>query len=170
MKTCPSLVAFSAALLCGCASGQRNLVLEPVGPSEIRAAAPATTGTLVVFSAFDVHAPNVGDFRDVQSHSDYKIYSDDGKLLQVVHNHPRRLDEEPAHVELPPGRYRVVANSNGYGVVTVPVVVKADQATTVHLEGGTWSNEANKKNAVRLPDGEVVGYRASAAENAYAAE
>jgi hypothetical protein len=45
--------------------------------------------------------------------------------------------EGPAEVQLPPGKYRVVARANGYGTVTVPVTVAAKQTTTVHLEGGT---------------------------------
>ena len=154
------------ALVCGCASGQRNLVLESVGPPVARPYTPVTTGTLIVFSAFDVHAPSAGDFEDVQSHTDYKIFSNDGKMLQVVHNHPRSVDEEPAHVQLSAGTYRIVADSNGYGVVTVPVIIKANQVTTIHLEGGgSWPDETvfTKDNSVRLPDGQIVGYRATTA-------
>jgi hypothetical protein len=49
-----------------------------------------------------------------------------------------------------------VAQANGYGTVPVPVVIRADQVTTVHLEGGaSWPNNAALvgSNPVRLPDG-----------------
>lgn len=125
----------------------------------------------MVFSAYDVHAPSMGDFDDIQRHTDYKVFSEAGKLLEVVHNHPIRSGEEPAQVDLPPGTYRVVANANGYGLVTVPVVIKANQVTTVHLEGGgSWPNEAafTQANSVRLPDGQIVGWRAAESSQASA--
>jgi len=64
---------------------------------------------------------------------------------------------------LPAGTYRVVARANGYGIVTVPVVIEKNQVTTVHLEGGgSWENEVarSQSDAVRLPDGRIVGWRA----------
>ena len=72
--------------------------------------------------------------------------------------------EGPKRVQLPVGTYRVVARANGYGVVTVPVIIRADQVTTVHLEGGpSWQNRSQlgQSNPVRLPDGEIAGWRAS---------
>lgn len=165
MKARSTTAALSAAaLLAGCTFAQRALVLGPVGPSVAQSQNIDSKGTLVVYSALDVHEPDMSGFGDVQRHSDYKLFTEDGKLLQFVHNHPHHLDEEPAPVRLPAGRYRVVADSNGYGVVTVLVVIEASQTTTVHLEGGgSWPNEAafTKANSVRLPDGQVVGYRAA---------
>ena len=73
--------------------------------------------------------------------------------------------QDPAPVELPAGKYRVVANANGYGQVTIPVIIEAQQTTVLHLEGGgSWLNEAefNQTNAVRLPDGQIVGWRTAA--------
>lgn len=58
----------------------------------------------------------------------------------------------------------VVARANGYGVVTAPVSIRADQVTTVHLEGGSsWQNpsQLSQSNPVRLPDGAIAGWRAS---------
>ena len=61
---------------------------------------------------------------------------------------------------LAPGKYRVVAHANGYGTVTVPVVIDATHVTTVHLNGGSSDETADNQNdTVRLPDGNVVGWR-----------
>ena len=49
-----------------------------------------------------------------------------------------------------------------HGLVTVPVTVVAGEETVVHLEGGgRWPNPQvfNQSNAVRLPNGEVVGWK-----------
>jgi len=152
-------------LLSGCAGGGGGLVLKPVGPALIPPArAESTTGTLVVYSAFEVNA----DFnsRDPyhREYSDYRIYATDGNLLQRVHNDSGFKVGSPARVRLPAGNYRVIAHANGYGLVTVPVVVAPDQLTTLHLEGGgSWPEQSTsgQTNVVRLPDGWVVGWRAT---------
>lgn len=161
---CIIAILSATALLSGCACGQRGLALETVGPPVLPRQESGTKGALMVFSAYDVIAPGPGDFDDTKWHSNYKIFSRDGKLLQVVHNHPIPADEEPAKVKLSPGTYHVVASANGYGVVTVPVVIKPNQVTTLHLEGGgSWPQESafTRANSVRLPNGQIVGYRAS---------
>jgi hypothetical protein len=48
--------------------------------------------------------------------------------------------------------------------VDVPKVIAAGQTTILHLEGGGfWPDESafNKTNAVRLPDGLVIGWKAA---------
>jgi hypothetical protein len=62
------------------------------------------------------------------------------------------------------GAYLVAARANGYGKVIVPVVIRANQVTRVHLEGSpAWPNgrELAKSNPVLLPGGEIAGWRAS---------
>ena len=166
MKPTPKLLLLPLAVwLVGCAVSPSPLVLEPVGPAPAPPVARMPQGTLIVYSAFDSGAPGTRDFRDVKIHTDYKIYAATGQLWRVVRNHPNFGESEPAHVVLPVGGYRVVAESNGSGVVTVPVAIAANQATIVHLEGGgSWQNDANFNtgNAVRLPNGEIIGYRAPA--------
>jgi hypothetical protein len=122
-------------------------------------------GTLVVFSAFEVTAASPGDYEHRRHYSEYKILSPDGKLLQTVPNDSNTVLREATRVKLPAGTYRVVAHANGYGIVTVPVVIEKNQVTTVHLEGGgSWENEiaSNQANVVCLPDGRIVGWRAPA--------
>ena len=154
-----------SALLSSCATGKNQTVLDTVGPPLPQpAAASSTNGTLVVYSAYEVNA----DFnaRDPNSpeYSDYKILTTDDRLLQKVHNNSGTILQEGVPVELSPGKYHVMAHSNGYGYVVVPVVIAAGQTTTLHLEGdGFWPNESafNQTNAVRLPDGVVIGWKAA---------
>jgi hypothetical protein len=139
------------------------MVLEPVGPSP-EASGSTTNGTLVVYSAYEVTESGIGDFEHRHHYSDYKILSEDGKPLQTVHNDVGTVVKEATRVQLPPGKYRVVASSNGYGTVIVPVVIAANRTTVVHLVGGySWASDAglNQANSVILPDGEIVGWRAT---------
>ena len=164
MKTRSALVILLATtLIAGCASADHGLTLSPVGPATVQATVPDDKGTLVVYSAYDVTAATQGDYEHRRHYSDYKILSAEGKLLQVVHNDSNTVLREAAQVKLPPGSYQVVAHANGYGLVTVPVVIEKSRSTTVHLEGGgSWENEIarNQADAVRLPDGRIVGWRA----------
>jgi hypothetical protein len=125
----------AAALVAGCAWRPHGLVLDPIGPPDSQSAGAGSNGTLVVFSAFDPHA-HFNDLPYLRHYTDYKITYQDGKLVQTVHNATATSLEGPKRLQLPVGAYRIVARANGYGVVTVPVIIRADQVTTVHLEGG----------------------------------
>jgi len=152
----------AVTVLWGCASPSHKLVLDPVGPPPLPSSAAGATGTLMVFSAFEQDA----DFNSQlyrRHYTDYKILSTDGKQLQWVRNDSSTLPATPKPVELPLGTYRVVARANGYGQVTVPVVIRPNQVTQVHLEGDpSWPNRSRlaASNPVRLPDGEIAGWRA----------
>ena len=155
----------SGAFLSGCASERNGLVLDPVGPppGQTFTTSSSTKGILVVFSAFDVGANWTARDPRRPVYSNYKIFSPDRTLLQVVHNDSGTMLQDAVPVELPTGKYRVVASANGYGRITIPVVIAAHQTTVLHLEGGgSWPTESefNQTNAVRLPDGEVIGWRA----------
>jgi hypothetical protein len=167
MKTFFTLIVITAgALLSGCATSNR-LVLDTVGPPMFQPTTTSSTltnGTLVVYSAFRRNA----DFnsRDPyrREYSDYNIFSPDGKLLQRVHNNSGTIFQDAASVELPPGKYHVFARANGYGYVTVPVIVEMQKSTILHLEGGdSWPNKSafTQTNAVRLPDGQIIGWKAT---------
>src|ERR1039458_3937922 len=112
----PANILLGAALLAGCISQQRGLVLEPIGPPNVQLARPGSDGTLVVFSAFDPHA----DFNDLpylRHYTDYKITSADGTLQQTVLNNKGLSVEGPKSLELPVGSYRVVAHADRKSVV-----------------------------------------------------
>jgi hypothetical protein len=150
----------AALLVAGCASSDR-LVLAPVGPAPFQESAAGSKGSLVVYSAFDPHA-HFNGFPYRHYYTDYKILAHDGRFLRTVENDNGVLLEGPRAVTLPPGTYHVIARANGHGLVTVPVVIAARQVTTVHLEGGSsWPNKSAlaRSNPVRLPGGEIVGWR-----------
>jgi len=163
----PLMALTTAALLSGCATGN-PLVLDPVGPPPTppgAAGSTSTTGTLVVYSAARRSADfNARDPR-ITEYSDYRIFAADGMLLQRVHNNSGTRLQDAAAVALPPGKYKVRARANGHGLVTVPVLIIAGQTTALHLEGGDpWPDKSvfNQTNSVRLPDGQIVGWKAAA--------
>jgi hypothetical protein len=164
MKTISILSGLTAGmlLLVGCSSPRTALVLDPVGPAPVQTSPQrAGNGVLVVFSAYEA-GPNFAN-RDPYrpACSDYKILSETGALLRAVHNDSGTILQQPAAVPLPAGQYQVLARANGYGTVTVPVVIEAQRSTVLHLEGGSWPRRAslNRTNFVRLPDGQVIGWR-----------
>lgn len=151
----------TGTLLAGCASPNNRSVLNPVGPAPSSAGNDqSATGILVVYSAYEVNADFNSRDPNRPEYSDYKIYSNDGKLLERVHNNSDTIFQDPRRVTMPAGSYRVVALSDGFGRVTIPVTIATSRTTMVRLEGN-WSASYhfNDTNAVRLPDGQVVGYR-----------
>lgn len=147
----------------GCASFKSNLVLDTVGPAP-GSITPGKSGpgTLTVYSAYRVNA----DFNSLdpnrREYSDYKILGSDKKRIEWVHNVTADILQGPVPVKLPAGKYFVVARSNGYGIVTVPVIIEAGQDTVLRLDGGDeWPDESAfySTNAVRLPDHEIVGWK-----------
>jgi hypothetical protein len=69
-------------------------------------------------------------------HTGYRIYDAAGNVAKWVTNHDSRADEAPENVELTPGKYVIWAQSDKDGYVEVPVVIKRDRTTAVHLEAG----------------------------------
>jgi hypothetical protein len=158
-----ALLSAVAVLFAGCADHRGPVVLDTVGPSAVLAVPSGPAGALVVFSAFDGRLTAAND-ADHRRHSDYRVFAADGRLLRDVRNDSGTVWEGPVQIELPPGSYRVVARANGYGSVTVPLVVAAGRVTEVHLEGGNPRADQTSFTAVdpvRLPDGQVVGRRAA---------
>jgi hypothetical protein len=150
-------------LLAGCTTSNNGLVLEGVGPGSTSSVNAAnTTGTLLVYSAYQVNADfNSRDSRRPE-YTDYQILTSDGKLRQQVHNTTGTILQRPKEVTLPTGKYRVVAEANSYGLVTVPVTIEGGQDTVLHLEGGfKWPGQRafDQSNTVRLPNGEIVGWK-----------
>jgi len=123
----------------------------------------STNGTLLVYSAFRRNADFNSRDPNRPEYSDYEIFSPDGQLQQRVHNNTGTILQDAASVTLPAGKYQIKARANGYGFVTVPVIIAEQQNTILHLEGGGfWPDESafNQTNAVRLPDGLIIGWKA----------
>jgi hypothetical protein len=157
----PNLAVLGLLLVAGCASqNPGRMMLDPVGPapggSEV-----GRSGMLVVYSTYNQRT-NVDRFFGQLTYSDYSIYTKNGTLLQQVRNDAGEA-AGPVMVKLPAAAYQVVAFATGYGVLTVPVVIKANRVTVVHLDEGTWPDRGAmiQAGAVRLPDGRIVGWRAA---------
>jgi hypothetical protein len=156
-------------VLMGCAASDHSLPIACVGPAPDTAAdRVAAKGMLMVYSAYTVTADF--DRRDIHrpEYSDYRLLAADGTALQRVANTSGTILQRPKLVALPPGQYRVVACASGYGWVTVPVRIQAGQTTIVHLQGGVaWPGqpEFTSANAVRLPNGEIVGWKSDVGNN-----
>lgn len=159
-------LAVAGAWLCGCASDRNGMLLDTVGPAPSQSlAANSTNGTLLVYSAYEVNADFNARDRYRHEYSDYWLFSADGNSRQRVHNNSGTILQRAQRVALPAGTYRVTARANGYGWVTVPVLLRAGRETVLHLEGGVnWPAQAgfNQTNTVRLPDGEIVGWKGAA--------
>ncbi len=147
--------------LASCAS--QPISLAPVGPAP-QAAGPSVGGTghLQVFTETEEY-----DDDDLYffAHTDYQIYTADGKRLRRVWNALDQEDENPALVTLPAGNYVVKASAEFYGLVSVPVEIKPHRTTTVILQPG-WKPDGPfaASDLVRLPNGYFVGWRADLAE------
>ena len=166
MKIVPTLLsALACACLTGCASDSNQASIETVGPHPSAGADQnADNGTLIVYSAFATDADFYNRNPYGRRYTDYKIMTSDGRLYQKVHNDNGTLTEDAQSVSLPAGTYQVRAQSNGHGNLTVPIVVAAHQTTILHLEGGgAWQKREglDETNAVRLPSGEIIGYRSA---------
>jgi hypothetical protein len=161
MKTSLCSLVLVSAIVSSCAAEPRSsLALATVGPAPqfVAPSSADATGTLLVFSAYETSSLGASPFDDIRPHTAYKIYGPDGRLLQKVANRVGALGEDPTAVKLAPGLYRVVANSNTHGVVTVPVLLVEHQLTTVHLDSEASLEMNNNARTVRLPDGQAVGW------------
>jgi len=145
--------------LASCAS--QPIALAPVGPrpGEI-AGLPTQNGHLQVFSETQEY---IDDDVYYFPHSDYTIYTADGKRVKYVWNHQTREDDTPAMVTLPAGRFVVRAEATLYGAVSVPVVIRPDETTRVILQPG-WkpTGQFAASDLVKLRDDYPVGWRADA--------
>ena len=120
-------------------------------------------GYLKVFTATEDH--NDGDTHYFP-HTSYTIYSDDGKtVVKKVPNAIGVHDEDPSLVQLSAGTYVVRAKAENSGMVKIAVIIKPGQLTKVNLEhdGKYRIPPGNTADLVRLPNGQVVGWRATAA-------
>lgn len=153
----PGVLVGIIPLLVSCAS--QPIALAPVGPGPVaEAASSPPNGDLQVYTETEEY---YDDDISYFPHTDYEIYTTDGKRLERVWNHQNHEDESPATVTLRPGEYIVQAWAESYGLVRVPVVIKPSQTTTVILQPG-WKpgSTVASSDLVQIPDGYPVGWRA----------
>lgn len=159
IKTLSCLILTAA--FAGCASQPSPVAVnDPVGPD----LAPARInlnngqGQLVVYTALEVVNASNSDF---PTHVGYEIDDTNGKLIRRVDNRTGSFYQTPMSVPLPPGEYKVKALATNHGIVTVPVIVKENEVTTLDLEGSHFRQHkpTGAGQWVRLPSGEVIGMR-----------
>ena len=146
------------SLLASCAL--QPIALAPVGPGPFAAEAYSSgKGDLEVYTrTAEYYVDDMSYF----PHTDYEIFTTDGKHLRHVWNHRNHEDEYPAVVTLPAGEYVVKAWADSYGLVTVPVVIKPNETTRVILQPGWKPGGTVAKTAlVRIPNGYFVGWCAA---------
>jgi hypothetical protein len=132
-------------------------VLPPVGPTPPGAYEQEENGFLRVFSRTE--QTEWGDNTYYYIHTAYWIYNADGRRIRTVANHDTSIDEDPQKVALAPGTYTVQAWSDNDGLVTVPVIIKRGQFTTVNLEQGRHAGYVDGARAVKTPSGQIVGWK-----------
>lgn len=148
------------AAFAGCATRSSVAVNDTVGPDLAPARINLSNGQgqLVVYSAVEVVDAVGADF---PTHAGYEIDDANGKFIRRVDNRSGSFYQTPASVPLPPGKYKIKAPATNYGLVTVPVVIKENETTTVDLDS-THFRQKKPTGAgqwVRLPTGEVIGMR-----------
>ena len=144
-------------LLASCAS--QPIALAPVGPGPfVNGAYVNGKGDLEVYTEPEEYYEDDLSFFP---HTDYEIYTMEGRHLRHVWNHQNHEDEHPAVVTLSPGQYVVKAWADCYGLVTVPVVIKPNETTRVILQPD-WKPAGTVAQAdlVQIPNGYFVGWRA----------
>ncbi len=144
-------------LLASCAS--TPLTLAPVGPGpQARPGTERGMGDLQVYSEPEEYSEQELSYFP---HTDYQLFTADGRHLRRVWNHSSHEDETPAVVSLLPGQYVVQAQAEFYGRVSVPVVIEPNRLTRVILQPG-WNPGANvvRSELVQIPQGYCVGWRA----------
>lgn len=147
-------------LACGIVPACADHVLPAVGPRPIGEYQETSVGYLKVFSRTE--QAEWGDNTYYYPHTAYRILNASGTTIRQIENHDSSTDERPTRVELPPGTYIVKAWSDNDGLVTVPVIVKLGQTTSVHLEKDRESDKDifDSSKAVKTPSGQIVGWKA----------
>lgn len=161
MKT-KIMILMGAAIIpwfAGCAS--QPVAVSPVGPAPVSFNHTGERGYLRVFSATETHV--IAENTYYYPHTSYTIFDESGAVVKYVRNHTGSTDESPTLVAIPSGTYNIVAESESYGRMTVPVVIKDGQTTVVHLDRN-WrltpqlASNGMAGKLVRLPDGEAIGW------------
>ena len=74
-------------------------------------------------------------------HLSYFVESERGWPVRCVANHRNRIDETPEVVQLPAGRYVLVAEADGLGKVRVPLEISNATMTKVVLQRFRGEND-----------------------------
>ena len=129
-----------------------NTVLNPLGPvpsersyqfyphvsTSLSSTCPQGQGSLLVLTPVGMsYAASMIYF----PHLSYFVESASGWPVRCVANHRTRIDEMPQVVQLPAGRYRLVAEADGLGKVNVPLQIDNGTLTKVVLQRFRGEND-----------------------------
>jgi len=154
----PLILVAVVALTASCMS--KPVALSVIGPEPGGVKHGDAAGRLQVFSATEKSLPFASDDPvTFNFHSGYDIYDAKGKNVRFVPNHLSEMDEWPDQVDIPAGRYTVVAQSTCCGLVRVPVIISSGRTTVVHLDGNWFPGSGAQ--LVYLPTGAAAGWSGS---------
>ncbi len=150
------------AAAAGCATQRADLVLDtPAGPYLATGGQPAGQGSILVYPMME--PTTFPEYPFYNHYTAFTIYDANGALVKVVPSTRDSLYPAPNPVQLPAGRYRIVAKTPKLGLISIPVVVKGDQNTILFLDGKDHPEaaSADPARALRLPTGQIYGWRAT---------
>jgi len=129
-----ALALLAALAGCSTSSTVATTVLPTAKPSANVPASAGPIGSLIVYTAtqeyFDGGQP-------YYSRTGYEIYNERGEHVRNVRNRLGHTDETPEMVVLPAGKYYIMADSQLYGHVKVPVIIARDRTTAIHVNRRT---------------------------------
>lgn len=144
-------LAILFSILSTACQSQYNTVLDPLGPvpggrsslfyphvTTSPSTCPPGQGSVVVMTPTGMsYAGSMMYF----PHLSYFIESANGWPVRCVANHRTRIDEIPQVVQLPAGRYTLVAEADGLGKVNVPLQIDNGTLTKVVLQRFRGEND-----------------------------
>jgi hypothetical protein len=145
------LALILSSLVTACQSEYKT-VLDPLGPvpgtkgstvypmvsTSISSSCPQGQGSLVVKTPTGLaYAGSTMYF----PHLSYFIESEKGWRVRCVANHSSRIDEHPQEIQLPAGRYTLVAEADSLGKVRVPLAISSGTLTIVVLQRFRGEND-----------------------------
>jgi hypothetical protein len=156
------LVLGLIAAASGCATLAPLAVVPPNAVGSPVAQSGSGQGDLIVYSATFAPTLEEGEY---PVHTDYSIATTSDRLLEHVANRTGSFDKHPATISLESGEYHVRAQYARGGFVRIPVVIKPGKTTTVDLDGAAKPQGISTAlEPIRLPNGDVIGWRAISAE------
>ena len=164
MKTANVIAALAILVFASTALAQYE---RAVGPNPTSRAVSGRKGYLQVFTATQKSLSFASDDNHLFNlHTSYDIYDQSGRNVAFVPNHMSNMDEWPDQVALPPGNYRIVAQSTWCGLVTVTVMIQKGKTTLVHLDNNWFPSPKIPTNQlVFLPNGEAMGWSSTKANH-----
>jgi hypothetical protein len=139
-----------------CCATSATLALESPTTSEGSCSASASGG-LIVYSATYSQTLEQSEY---PAHTNYTVSTVGDEVIERVANNTGSFGASPAAVQLPCGHYHVRAQYGRGRYVIVPVAIQAGKTTVVDLDGEPLpSNTGRTKEPIRLPDGEIAGWR-----------